>query len=132
MTKTAAVPACALFLVACGPAVSSAPFVSRAPRPPDHEIRLYSTRLPTCPYEEVGLIQAKRRDQFIRHSSLEGVLNAVQQRARAMGGDAVVALGQTQTTEGGVVVAGPVSPAGSEGLAVAVIRFTETCPEQDE
>jgi hypothetical protein len=127
MVRGISVPAYALLLAACGPAVSSAPFLAREPRPADHEIRLYSTRLPTCRYEEIGLIQVKRR-----HGSLEEVLDAVRQHARIMGGDGVIALGQTQTTEGGTVVGTTVSLGASEGLAGTVIRFTETtCPERD-
>jgi hypothetical protein len=49
-----------------------------------------------------------------------------------MGGDGVIALGQTQTTEGGTVVGTTVSLGASEGLAGTVIRFTEaTCAERD-
>jgi hypothetical protein len=111
--------ACVLLGSACGPAISSAHFVRRAPRPPDHPILIYSSKLPTCPYEEIGIINGKQGD-----SSLESTLNAVRKRAREMGGDAVVGLSQTQTVSGGTYVST------SEGLAVTVVRFTdEACRE---
>jgi hypothetical protein len=133
MGKAVAVLACALVLSACVTAVSSAPFVSRAPNPADHEIRLYSTRLPTCPYEDIGLVHAKRRDLGVARTSLESAVDAVRRRAREMGGDAVVALGRTQTVDGGTVVGNTVSLGVAEGLAGTVIRFTDaSCHEQDD
>lgn len=115
-----------LLFVGCGPAVSSAVFMDVAPRAPEHEIQLYSTKLPSCPYEEVGVIRAKRR----AFASLQDVLAALKERARGMGGDAVVGVGQTQSVSGGVVVENVVSVGSQEGLAGTVIRFTDpSCAE---
>jgi|SRR5688572_20017639 len=117
--------ACVLLVTACGPSISSAPFVSREPRPSDHPILFYSSKLPTCPYEEIGVIHGTAG------RSLEATLNGVRKRARAMGGDAVVGLSQPQTVSGGTVVGNIVSVGASEGLAGTVIRFTdESCREQ--
>jgi hypothetical protein len=114
-------PLLALALGACGPAISSANFMTVAPRPVEHEIALYSTKLPTCPYEEIGVVRGKRRAL----TSLQQVLSAIQQRARKMGGDAVVGLGQTVNVRGGIVVDNVVSVESQEGLTGTVIRFSE-------
>jgi hypothetical protein len=123
MRKRTAVSVFPILLVACGPAVQSAPFHSVPPRPADHQIVLFSTKLPTCPYEEVGLVTGHRRHGF---NSYESVLEAMKDRAREMGGDAIVALSQQQTVNGGTVVGKAVSINTSEGLSGTVIRFTES------
>ncbi|MGH7464046.1 MAG: hypothetical protein ACREK1_02660 [Longimicrobiales bacterium] len=114
-------PIWTISLIACGPAVSSAVFTDAAPRGPDHEIQVFSTKLPSCPYEEVGLVRAKRRG----FASLQDVLTAVRERAREMGGDAVIAMGQTESVTGGVGAENVVSVSSQEGLAGTVIRFAD-------
>jgi hypothetical protein len=123
MRKSIAVAAGACLLGACGPAVRSAPFKSVPPRPPEHEIVLFSTKLPTCAYEEIGIVTAKPRTGL---DSLESVLEALKHRAREMGGDAVVGLTQQQTVRGGTVVGSSVSLSTGEGLAGTVIRFADS------
>jgi len=124
MRKRNAVCLCPVLLVAaCGPAVRSAPFKTVPPRPTDHQIVLFSTKLPTCPYEELGLITAQRRHGF---NSYESVLEAMKVRAREMGGDAVVALNQQQTVNGGTVVGKAVSINTDQAVSGTVIRFTES------
>jgi hypothetical protein len=124
MRKRKAVCLCPVLLVAaCGPAVRSAPFKTVPPRPTDHQIVLFSTKLPTCPYEEIGLITAQRRHGF---NSYESVLEAMKSRAREMGGDAVVALDQQQTVNGGTVIGKTVNINTGEALTGTVIRFTDS------
>ena len=115
-------------LLACGPAVSSAVFMDVAPRTADHEIQLYSTKLPSCPYEEIGVVRARERS----FTSLQDVLAALQERAREMGGDAVVGVGQTESVSGGAVLENTVSVDSQEGLAGTVVRFTDaSCTSED-
>lgn len=123
MTRTAAalVFCTAIPLAACGARVSSASFVEAPPKPPGHEIRLYSTRLPTCPYEEIGLVRSQR-GQF---GSLDGALDALKRRARDMGGDAVVGLGQGVSVAGGTAIGDVSTVSSQEVLAGTVIRFTD-------
>jgi hypothetical protein len=123
MRKRMAVCLGPVLLTACGPAVRSAHFKSVPPRPTDHQIVLFSTKLPACPYEELGLITAQRRHGF---NSYESVLEAMKARARRMGGDAVVALNQQQTVNGGTVIGKTVSINTGEALTGTVIRFTES------
>jgi hypothetical protein len=56
-------PVLGLFLLACGPVVSSTAFLSPAPSPrsPAHPIRMYGDSKPSCPYDEVGTVTARKR-----------------------------------------------------------------------
>lgn len=123
MKRTAAmlVFGTAIPLAACGARVSSASFIEAAPKPPEHEIRLYSTKLPTCPYEEVGLVRSQRGE----FGSLDGALEALMRRARQMGGDAVVGLGQGVSVAGGTAIGDISTVSSQEVLAGTVIRFTD-------
>lgn len=108
----------ALSLIGCGPAVRSTPFETFPPHPADHPIGIYSTKTPECPYEEVGLVSARRRYALVM--SMSDVLEALKERARAMGGDAVMGVseGAEVSGDGEDVTSTPV-------LSGTVIRFTE-------
>lgn len=67
-----------LGLAGCGPAVRSTPFETFPPRPAEHPIRIYSTQAPDCPYEEVGLVSARRRYRLF--TSMSDVLEALKER----------------------------------------------------
>lgn len=110
-----------LALAACGPAVSSANFRSAAPRSPDRQIAIFATQLPTCPYDEIGVVRGKRRAL----ASLQDVLATIQKRAREMGGDAIIGVGQTTNIQGGTAVDNFVTIESQEGLAGTVIRFRD-------
>jgi hypothetical protein len=64
-------------LAACGPKVKSQVMVQLDPLPSDHEVKVFASDLPRCPYEEVGLIAA---------NDMKRTLN----RARDMGADGVI------------------------------------------
>jgi hypothetical protein len=105
LRRVAALSASALIAVAvlgpaaaCAPSVHSARFVEAAPVAPDHEIRLFSTRAPTCPYDEIGLVVVRPASGF---TSLQSMLDHMKQRAREMGGDAIVALTPQQGADAG-------------------------------
>lgn len=108
-------------LAGCGPAISSARFTQAPPRPPDHEIRLYATKLPMCAYQEIGIVLGKER----AFTSLDDVIAAMRERALELGGDAIVGLGQTQNVAGGTIIDNTVSIESRDGLAGTVIRFTD-------
>ena len=109
-------------LIGCGPIVRSTPFASFASRPPEHPIRVYSTQVPDCPYEEVGLVSAQKRDMFV---SMDEVLDALKREAREMGGDAVVGVSESAVASGGSI--GETVTIGSNPvLSGTVIRFTQT------
>jgi hypothetical protein len=125
----ALIPIPLLLLAACGPAISSAFFKQASPRPAGSVVQLYSTRLPSCPYEEIGVVKGRRR----AFASMQDVLSAMKERAREMGGDAIVGLGQGRTVTGATVVNDVASLDVSDGLAGTVIRFTDpNCREKPQ
>ncbi|MFW6079264.1 MAG: hypothetical protein ACODAE_06570 [Gemmatimonadota bacterium] len=117
------VVAAAVAASACGPSVRSATFTERSPRPRDHPVRVYSTQLPECDYEELGLVRVSEGMAFA--VSLDAMLDALRERAREMGGDAVVGVTQISTTEGGTVTGQAVNLNTDDGLAGTVIRFSD-------
>lgn len=120
-------PTSLLLLAACGPAISSAFFKQAPARPANSQILLYSTKVPSCPYEEIGVVKGRRRTP----ASLQDVLAAMMQRAREMGGDAIVGLGQGRVVTGATAVDNVASVDVSDGLAGTVIRFTDpSCREE--
>jgi hypothetical protein len=109
----------AITVSACSPVVRSARFVLAPPNPAGHQIRFYSTRLPTCAYEELGLVSAKRRS-WSPGNSMDDLLTAAQLRAQEMGGDAIVSLREVpQVTGNGESVST------HESLSGTVIRFKD-------
>jgi hypothetical protein len=76
-------------LAGCGPAVDSMLFLSPAPgaRPADHPIALYQEARPECPFLEIGTLSARKRGFWV---SMEEVADGLRERARAMGGDAII------------------------------------------
>ena len=109
----------AAILSGCGPAVRSTAFETYPPRSADHPIRVYSTKTPECPYEEVGLVSARQQNRLT--VTMEDILEALKARAREMGGDAVVGVSQGTEPQGGAV--GEIS--GEPVIAGTVIRFTQ-------
>jgi hypothetical protein len=86
------VVAVAVFAGACGATVQSARFVKAAPAPDDQPIKYFSTKLPTCAYEELGLVRGNPKTGFTK---LQQVLDEMSKEARRMGGDAIVGLMQS-------------------------------------
>lgn len=111
-----------IMAVGCAPAVQSARFGEFSPRPSDHEVRLYSTKVPECPYEEVALVTGKARTPW---TSTDRVLAAVRSRALELGGDAIVGLGQVRRVTGGTAVGESVSLDTTTDLSGTVVRFTD-------
>ncbi len=95
--KTQALSTVILFLFSvaavsgCSPAVRSTAFVQRPSMPTDHEIRIYRATMPECPYEEIGIVSSRQRNKLI---SMDKVLEAAKERARKMGGDAIIGLSE--------------------------------------
>jgi len=72
-------------------------------RPKDYPIQLFSAQLPTCPFEELGLVTAKP-ENVLRSNDV--VAEALREKAREMGGDGVVHVGfvDSHATVGGTVI----------------------------
>lgn len=111
-----------LFVGACTPAVRSTPFANYPPHPSEHPIRIYRVQAPECPFEEVGIVSSRQRNKFI---SMEEVLSALMERAREMGGDAIVGFGEDDQARGAVVTGGNVVVDRDPTLSGTVIRFTD-------
>jgi len=60
------------------------------PRSSEHPIQLYSAQLPTCPFEEVAIVRARRETWVV---STGATVDALRKKARQMGGDALVGVG---------------------------------------
>jgi len=116
------VPLSVLLLAACGPTISSAYFKQAPPRPPEAEIQLYSTKAPTCPYEEIGLVRGRKTAL----TTMQGVLVALQKRAREMGGDAIIGLGAGSAVTGATAITKDFATVDvNDGMSGTVIRFTD-------
>ncbi|MBB4637403.1 hypothetical protein [Longimicrobium terrae] len=93
-----------LALAACTPTVESASFAAgMAPRPADAPIVIYQQNRPTCAFTEVGWVSGTKT---LSATTPDEVLAAMRERARAMGGDAIVGLvsGGESLTVGNEVV----------------------------
>lgn len=102
----------------CGASTRATPFVpgKHAPRPADAPVRMFSTRIPACEYEELGLLRAEARTGL---TPWQRVVDAFLARAREMGGDGVIVKQgrELRSASEGEVVADDV-------LSGTVIRFT--------
>ncbi len=84
-----------LFLLALPACVTSTRVVRLSPtphepRPENTAIELYSAHLPRCPFEEIGIVSAHRETWLVPG---DAVADALRNRARELGGDAVVRVG---------------------------------------
>ena len=92
-----------LFLAGCGPAVHSATYVPNLPasKHAGAPVRIYQSTRPACAFEEIGLVRVRPRSPT---HSLDDLLTAMRNRARAMGGDAIIGLSAAETPDGAVIV----------------------------
>jgi len=89
----------AVFLSGCTPEVKSTPINDQyyPPNLNSESIALYYTKLPRCPYEEIGIVSSRQRNKLIK---MEQVAESLMQRAREMGGDAVIQISLTERAMG--------------------------------
>jgi uncharacterized protein YbjQ (UPF0145 family) len=108
----------------CGAAVrvESTPFVVLPPQPADHPVKTYWTQLPACPCEEIGIVSSEIRR---KSTPIEEAIAALMQRAREMGGDAVVGLTEDERTSGAKVRGSRVVVSSHRILSGTVVRFRE-------
>jgi hypothetical protein len=113
----------AALLVACGPTVSSTLFVPAPAMPRDHPITVFMTKAPECPYEELGIVTVS---EGAFAGGADTYVLAMKDRARKMGGDALLGYKQGSRTSGAVAVApGVVGVANEEVHSATVIRFRD-------
>ena len=105
---------------ACGASLQVTPFApgKHPPRSAEHPLQMFSTRMPECPYEEVGLLRAEAETGLTRW---QRVVDAFMAQARQMGGDAVILRqgAEIRVRDDGEVV-------GDDVLAGTVIRYQST------
>lgn len=108
----------------CGPAVNSMSFISPAlpPTPSDYPIRFYGQSHPKCPFEEVGSVSARRKSKL---TSMDKVMDGLRDRARKMGGEAVIGIGEKTETRGAIFTGPTIVANRDEVVSGTVIRFTD-------
>jgi hypothetical protein len=111
MAKSVRVFTVLLLVVACGPSMKTQVRVQLDSLPADHEVKVFATDLPTCAYEEVGLIASED-------------LEATVKKARQMGADGVIGtvLAEADRPTGGAAICGTLNCVQYNTVA---IRFTD-------
>jgi hypothetical protein len=104
-------------LAACAPRVTGQVYGDPHPAlPPDAEVQLFSVRVPECPFEEIALVSVFPQVRFLLPAPKREVFEALQQRARELGGNAVVGMTEVQAEEGSGL---------RDGVKGTVVRFTD-------
>lgn len=88
------------FSQGCAPATRVTVFQHHPPKPDNYPIIIYRTKLPECPYDEIGIVSSRQRNKLI---TMEQVIESIKQKARQMGGDAVIGLSEVNESQGAVV-----------------------------
>ncbi len=107
----------AMVLDGCAPTVSATRLLSAPPQPTDHEILLFAARVPSCPFDELGLISVE--PGYVDKGE-QSLLDALKRQARVMGGDGIVGL-----THGRNSAEGPYGTNTWTVLSGTAIRFTD-------
>jgi hypothetical protein len=122
MPRSFAALALIALVAACGPQISSSVIVKASPQPTDHDIQVFLTRVPECPYQELGTVTAS---EGAFAGGVNTYLPAMKKRARELGGDALIGYKTASTTAGYVAVAPNVTAAvEGEIHSAVVVRFT--------
>ena len=79
----------------CATSVRSAVFMSAPPVSPDHDVRIYQTQMPSCAYDEIGIVTWPGSSRKLQ----EGV-EKLRARAREMGGHAIIGFSIGERTTG--------------------------------
>ena len=99
--------------VACAPKTRTIMLgTDRTPDTDPSDILVYSSKVPECPFEEIALVTAVQ-GAFDYRGGLEAALDALKQKAHALGGHAIVGLEDRPKTK----AEGP-------SLSGTVVRFT--------
>jgi len=124
MPRFTSIPfAAALLTAACGPAVSSGHFTEMPLPPASGDVAIFSTRTPTCAYDEIGLVHVERRHGF---TTLQSMIDALRVRAREMGGTAVVGVALAPKLSGNLPAENSATVSTDTGLSGTVVRFRDS------
>jgi hypothetical protein len=95
-------------------------------RTPPEQIKFYGDQRPTCPYKEVGSVNAEG-GIFV---SWNRVVKRAREKAHELGGDAIVGVNEKTRISGAILSKDGVSTTESTALRGNVIRFTRaSCRE---
>ena len=89
MKKLSATLILAFAVASCSPLVRSAQYADLRPTPDRQDVQLFEASWPQCGYDEVGTISVRKRFAAVAASEVK---MALQDQAREMGGDGVIAL----------------------------------------
>lgn len=117
-----------LACAACGPRIREARFRTYPPRDASHEILVYQTTRPECSFEEVGTITVEKRNAFV---SSQEMLDSLRERARRMGGDALLGLAEGNRVAGAAPVGAAIAVANRQTFSSTVIRFADDSCRKD-
>jgi len=106
----------------CSPGIQSTVFESYPPKPDDHQVTVFSSSLPKCPYDEIGMVSARRKSNLV---SMQGVLESIRRRVREMGGDAIIGFGETTQMRSAVATHGEIVLDRDPVLSGTVIHFRD-------
>ena len=90
MSKRAWLFAAIVYAAACGPSMKTQVRVELDPLPADQEVKVFASDLPTCEYQEVGLIASEDLDATLkkaREMGADGVIGTVLAEAGRPAGD---------------------------------------------
>ena len=109
-----------MLVSSCGPATRATCFAEYPPRPKDHEIWVFGSTVPEMPYDEIGIVSSRQRNKLI---SMDRVLQSLKEKARQMGGDAIIGLSEANEAQGFVGTTGMLDR--DPVLTGTVIRFRQ-------
>jgi uncharacterized protein YbjQ (UPF0145 family) len=83
---------------------------------------MYAADRPTCAFEELATVRSRQSSKLV---SMNKVTEAVRQRARELGGDAVIGVSEGSEVHGGMVVGSMVSVSDDRVISAVIIRFKD-------
>ena len=84
----------------CMPSIKTTVFKLYPSRPDDYPIKIFRENTPQCQYEEIGTVSFRYRNQF---DKMEQVIETFKQKARKMGGNAIIYLKESGKIEGSMI-----------------------------
>ena len=121
---------CLLFLIificfnSCGPVVNYSKLTddSFPPKPKGTPIGIFMSKTPTCPYEEIGIVNVS---EGAFSGGMETFIEAMKVKARKWGGDAIILSDLGTRTSGYIeLTPGVVGAAESKTQTGIIIKFT--------
>ncbi|MBA4157913.1 MAG: hypothetical protein H0X65_10615 [Gemmatimonadetes bacterium] len=112
-----------LMTTACAPSIQSASFQATLSPTRMEDVRVFTTRVPACEYEELGIVTSEPPNLF---THLQAVVDGMRRRAALMGGHALVELRPRSQAAAGSPSAGDGSSGGA-GYLATVVRFSSPC-----